>query len=48
MLHQIPAAPINFGRMMRQGRRNNNCRVSDKKMALLAMPILWKKFDVTI
>ena len=34
--------------MMRQGRRNNNCRVSDKKMALLAMPILWKKFDVTI
>ena len=48
ILHQIPDAPINFGRMMRQGRRNNNCRVSDKKIALLAKPILWKKFPVTI
>ena len=34
--------------MIRQGNKNNSWRVSDKKMALLAIPILWKKFDVTI
>lgn len=48
MLHQIPAAPMKVGRMRRQGNRNSNCRVSDRKMALFAMPMLWKKFDVTI
>ena len=48
MLHQMPDAPINLGKMMRQGRRNNNCLVSERKMALLASPILWKKLDVTI
>ena len=32
----------------KQGTRNNICRVSDKKMALLAIPIHWKKLEASI
>ena len=48
ILHQIPAAPIKVGKMNRHGKRNNNCLVSERKIALFAIPILWKKLDVTI
>ena len=34
--------------MMRHGSKHSNWRESDRKIALLAIPILWKKFDVTI
>ena len=48
ILHQIPAAPMKVGRIMRHGSKNNNWRVSDKNIALFAIPMLWKKLDVTI
>ena len=48
MLHQIPAAPMKVGKMIRHGSRNSNWRVSDRNIALFAIPILWKKLDVTI
>mgnify|MGYP003443779371 CR=1 FL=1 len=48
MLHQIPAAPMKVGKMIRHGSRNSNWRVSDRNIALFAIPILWKKLDVNL
>ena len=48
MLNQTPSAPNQIGRMARKGNRKISCRESDRKMALFAMPILWKKLEMTI
>lgn len=39
ILIQTPISPKMFGKISRQGIRNNNCRVRDKKIAFL--PYLW-------
>ena len=48
MLYQIPSIPQKLGKISKQGNRNNSCRLSDIKMALPTMPMLWKKLAVTI
>lgn len=48
ILIQIPFDPQNMGRMMMQGNKKSSWRVRDRKMALDAIPILWKKLEVTI
>lgn len=48
ILAHTPSTPKNVGKKYKQGNKNNNCRVRDKKMAFFANPILWKKLEVTI
>ena len=36
------------GNTNNDGIRNSNCRVNDKKIAFFAIPMDWKKLDVTI
>ena len=48
MLIHIPFEPQNMGKIMMQGNRKSNWRVRDRKIALDAIPILWKKLEVTI
>ena len=43
MLIHIPFEPQNMGKIMMQGNRKSNWRVRDRKIALDAIPILWKK-----
>lgn len=48
--HAVPHAFYSpkRGRISRQGIRINTCRLRERMMAFLAMPILWKKLEVTI
>ena len=48
MLYHTPATPKNCGRISRQGSRISICRVRERNIALPAMPMLWKKLEVTI
>lgn len=48
MLNQMPSAPQKSGRISRSGISIITCRLSERMMAFFAMPMLWKKFDVTI
>lgn len=48
MLIHIPFEPQNMGKIMMQGNRKSYWRVRDRKIALDAIPILWKKLEVTI
>ena len=47
-LYQIPSVPQYEGKMSKNGIRNNNWRVVDKKMAILALPMDWYKLVHTI
>ena len=47
-LNQIPFKPKNSGRINKHGSKKINCRLKDRKIALAAIPMLWKKLDVTI
>jgi len=40
MLYQTPFIPKIGGKISKQGSKNNNWRVNDKKIAFFAMPIL--------
>ena len=48
ILIQTPTVPQMDGNTNNDGIKNSNCRVNDKKIAFLAIPIDWKKLDVTI
>ena len=48
MLNQTPSAPNQSGRTARKGSRKISWRDSDRKIALLASPMLWKKLVITI
>lgn len=48
ILIQTPVCPQKRGRINRQGIRMSTWRVMERKIALLAIPILWKKLEVTI
>ena len=48
MLYQTPATPKKRGRIIRQGSNSIIWRVRERNIALLACPMLWKKFAVTI
>ena len=48
ILIHTPNVPKKLGSINSPGIRNNTWRESEKKMALLAIPIHWKKFDTTI
>ena len=49
---QLPSQGVSSskmrGRKIRPGIRKSNCRDNERKIALPAMPILWKKLVVTI
>ena len=48
ILIQTPTVPKKFGKINSEGIKNSNCRVNDKKIAFFAIPMDWKKLDVTI
>ena len=48
MLIHTPFTPYKGGSKSNPGSRYTNWRESDRKILILAIPILWKKFDITI
>ena len=48
ILNQMPSTPQKSGRMSKSGMSITTWRLSERMMAFFAMPMLWKKFDVTI
>jgi len=48
MLNHIPFTPQNKGSINKQGIKISTCRLNDKMMAFFAIPMLWKKLEVTI
>ena len=48
MLHQTPLIPMNLGNINNNGIKNKTCRDNDNIIDFLAIPILWKKFPMTI
>ena len=48
ILYQMPFEPKNNGKINRHGMSTNTCRLNDRMIAFLAIPMLWKKLDVTI
>ena len=48
ILIQTPTVPQMDGNTNNDGIKNSNCRVNDKKIAFLAIPMDWKKLEVTI
>ena len=48
MLIHTPFTPYKGGSRSNPGSRYTNWRESDRKILILAIPILWKKFDITI
>ena len=47
-LYHTPSVAKNVGKIHRQGNRNINCLESDRNIERLGLPILWKKFPITI
>ena len=47
MLNQMPSTPQKSGKMSKSGMSITTWRLSERMMAFFAMPMLWKKFDVT-
>ena len=47
-LAHTPLMPYMPGRMSKAGIRNMSCRESDKNIDTLALPIDWKKLEITI
>ena len=48
MLIHTPSVPNHRGRINKQGTRNSICRVSERKIAFLDIPMERKKFVATI
>ena len=48
MLNQMPSTPQKSGKISKSGMSITTWRLSERMMAFFAMPMLWKKFDVTI
>ena len=47
-LAHTPFIPQKPGRMSNAGIKNISCRESERNIDTLALPIDWKKFDITI
>ena len=48
ILNHTPLDPQNKGKIIRHGISISTCRLRERMMAFLAMPIFWKKLEVTI
>ena len=48
MLHHTPLMPITLGNIINKGVRKRTCLDNDSNIDFLALPMLWKKFPMTI